>query len=1227
MAKTKAHAKRKELSEGTGECDKTMSYYNQHYQDEKAEGETNRDVHSRSINNAEADTKGNPAMQSQMNVEKRDELPDWRMLCSSHMQSYLSHHKQDELQYGISSVGGEPPVIVYYRRRRKKPISTNVQPSRACRNTVPRPHTPLYASRKQSSKKGKKKTSKNMKKIQMKGKLQFKAGQMVLRKTTARIKRSLADTKLGKTANSKGKLRQTPSTSRVKVLPQGKSGLQRGNHENALSEMHPKAQNNRKYLPNHQSSAILSQGNNSKAFVGGKDKGTSNKATVRDSKVSRGPSSPMAKTKRKKHRPKVQEIHNAPRGRKPSFGLHKTQGRKQQATNVKKRGRKKENILPSHMEDLLGSFCVVSGCPEVLNIIPCPWHRDDVKALPALQSTKDTLIICIHNPSNGKEISSAEASSSASNEVCQQVDASNSQLVLAPQLHHPSTTPNTSTQIVLYDRRREIVLFKVPKGMKSVRPKVPISAENERIWPLLAQGGIPNDNDDTAYWEKERSLMKERVKDFILRMHGVQGDRRFSPWKGSVLDSVVGAFLTQNVLDHLSSSAFMSIASQYPPRKREYTYKATSEAQSPIETNSATELFNKKEAGTTASHSQDNKIKRPSRLHSAPAALDSLKKRKLSHISGIERAHIEENLNGWKKNSSRDWESMRRQTLNNPSRHNQSMPLHENSVDWDTVRHSKVEDLAKAIKERGMHHVLSGRIKALLKALDEEHGSIDLEWLRELSPENARAYLMSIHGLNVKSTECIRLLTLHHVAFPVDVHVGRICVRLGWVPIEPLPEQLQLHLLDLYPLQETVQKYLWPRLCTLDQKTLYEFHYQLITFGKVFCTKSRPNCNACPMQKGCKHFASAYSSAKLLLPGPTIEETIREETQPLTFTMVDNESDVFPCEDEYYSGETPSFSSHALEPHDEEDGQEEEVMDIEDFPYNQTSLPSTYTNMLETSLSLEIQTNTHAQSTCPPLLGESHGDFSTKECSTPHVTKDSNIRCYSQRHCCNDLDYIEAPSSKRKLTFEETSTNAIISLQTKQNVHIPQLKKATRSCTMHYVYEIPDMHPLLDEVEPRRKDDPSSYLLAIWSPGEVPLTNQDQGILCDSSSPKGEDPNEVVSGTLLIPCKTALQGSFPLNGTYFQVNEVFADHESSLQPFQVPRSLIWDLHRCLVYFGTSLTQIVRGFTRDEIEECFSNGYVCVRGFDRRSRAPKLLVCRLHLCESREQSKKIIRLED
>ncbi|XP_078170129.1 protein NRT1/ PTR FAMILY 5.2-like [Carex rostrata] len=76
----------------------------------------------------------------------------------------------------------------------------------------------------------------------------------------------------------------------------------------------------------------------------------------------------------------------------------------------------------------------------------------------------------------------------------------------------------------------------------------------------------------------------------------------------------------------------------------------------------------------------------------------------------------------------------------------------------------------------------------------------------------------------------------------VDTNVGRICVRLWWVPLKPLPESVQIHLLEMYPVIDSIQKYLWPPLCKLDQEILYELHYQMITFGKVFCTKRKPNC-------------------------------------------------------------------------------------------------------------------------------------------------------------------------------------------------------------------------------------------------------------------------------------------------------------------------------------------------------------------------------------------------
>lgn len=41
-----------------------------------------------------------------------------------------------------------------------------------------------------------------------------------------------------------------------------------------------------------------------------------------------------------------------------------------------------------------------------------------------------------------------------------------------------------------------------------------------------------------------------------------------------------------------------------------------------------------------------------------------------------------------------------------------------------------------------------------------------------------------VTGLGRKSVACIMLLCLRMREFPVDVNVGRICSRLGWIPLD-----------------------------------------------------------------------------------------------------------------------------------------------------------------------------------------------------------------------------------------------------------------------------------------------------------------------------------------------------------------------------------------------------------------------------------------------------------
>ncbi|KAK9821663.1 hypothetical protein WJX74_006085 [Apatococcus lobatus] len=133
--------------------------------------------------------------------------------------------------------------------------------------------------------------------------------------------------------------------------------------------------------------------------------------------------------------------------------------------------------------------------------------------------------------------------------------------------------------------------------------------------------------------------------------------------------------------------------------------------------------------------------------------------------------------------------------------------------------------------------------------------SMSLDWLlhEDVTDEVAKTYLMEIAGLGRKSVACIMLLSLQRKDFPVDTNVGRICARLGWIPIEAAQA---LENMDEYAPEPEVHKYLHSRLMALSISSLYELHYQMITLGKVICTKVKPNCSACTLQTHCEYALS-----------------------------------------------------------------------------------------------------------------------------------------------------------------------------------------------------------------------------------------------------------------------------------------------------------------------------------------------------------------------------------
>ncbi|KAL1830418.1 hypothetical protein ACET3Z_000069 [Daucus carota] len=750
------------------------------------------------------------------------------------------------------------------------------------------------------------------------------------------------------------------------------------------------------------------------------------------------------------------------------------------------------------------------------------------------------------------------------NRSVDRINQENGQLVVA----HPSVDA-----LVVYQGK-----FDPRKKSKKSPAKIVLDKESERAWTMLmAKAGsttFDEQDPDKEYWDRERKAMIERVESIVSILREFQGNRRFSKWKGSVLDSIIGAFLTQNVSDHLSSSAYMYLAAKHPLRDSKGSSRNhESKCDRPL-----LDLFPQEDGGAERfvhrSASQEIEQSPSTSENGSPESC-------VSSTSAASETEISVPLKGTptkgktaaknKKEKDIDWDSLRRTYSTHRERNDENM----DSMDYQSVKDAPVDDVAQSIKIRGMQNVLAGKIKRCLDRTVQLHGDMDLEWLRDVPPKDAKEYLLGIYGIGLKSVECIRLLTLHHIAFPVDVNVGRVAVRLGWVPLQPLPGGLQMHLLEEYPIIDTVQKYLYPRLCTLNHETLYELHYHLITFGKLFCTKQNPRCEGCPLKSQCKHYASLSASKRYALPAPEKKKDSTAKNGVGRTTDRNSHTEAEPVV------ELPASPEHQME--------EIELEDIEDLCRDHNvALPDL---------------NDYPADSDDDILSIRLDD-----------------EAYDDQHEAENSTQVGDMSQALAIPSGPSATQ------------IPNFRDRLKS--VHQVYVLPDSHPILLRVDVRDPDDPSPYLFAPW-------TIQEDGSATRSPFPRGSGSLEVcrdivccstlsnneehdfsttISGTLMIPIRTANKGRFPLNGTYFQVNEVFADVESTNVPIIVPKHWLYGLERRILYCGASVSSTFRDIPMDHMHYAFTQGFYCSRGFNRKTRYTTDLHQQFHIKTSMQVKK-------
>ena len=165
--------------------------------------------------------------------------------------------------------------------------------------------------------------------------------------------------------------------------------------------------------------------------------------------------------------------------------------------------------------------------------------------------------------------------------------------------------------------------------------------------------------------------------------------------------------------------------------------------------------------------------------------------------------------------------------------------LRERFPTWVAVRDAPLPDLIDAIRTANYPEVKASYIKNLLTVLIAERGEANIDFLRDLSTEEAMTWLTNLPGIGPKTATLLLLFTFQKPVLPVDTHVHRVTQRIGVIGPKVSAEKAHTLLLSYLP---------------ADAKTLFNFHKHFYWHGQRVCTWYDPKCNQCVLRDGCDFY-------------------------------------------------------------------------------------------------------------------------------------------------------------------------------------------------------------------------------------------------------------------------------------------------------------------------------------------------------------------------------------
>jgi endonuclease III len=152
---------------------------------------------------------------------------------------------------------------------------------------------------------------------------------------------------------------------------------------------------------------------------------------------------------------------------------------------------------------------------------------------------------------------------------------------------------------------------------------------------------------------------------------------------------------------------------------------------------------------------------------------------------------------------------------------------------WDMLSEVPVEDIERVLRPAGLSLKKARQIRGIAEKLRHDFGRATLHPLATWSDAEVRTYLHGLPGVSTKVAYCVMMYALGREVLPVDVHVHRVCLRLGWLGSER-PQKVHAVLEQLVPPHRR-----------------YAFHVDLVMLGRMVCRPREPKHESCPVKSWC----------------------------------------------------------------------------------------------------------------------------------------------------------------------------------------------------------------------------------------------------------------------------------------------------------------------------------------------------------------------------------------